>query len=416
MRPEASVCGTLVDPLDGVAEGCVNVRDGLIDSVSREPRGEEVYRAPSGSYIAPGLIDLHVHLRGLELSYKEDEATGTMAALSSGITLVADMPNTRPRLATPEAVSAKLRALAAMSYTDYAVYAGIPDRPDGVDALRSMPVVGFKVYPEDLGARAVSVRRVLDLKGTLVVLHPEVPEAERVWADENYERGLARGCWMEAASLYMLSGARARVHVTHVSCPSTLLLAKSMGFTADTTPHYMFYSYYMSGCQYRVNPPLRDEVSRSLIVKYVLEGTFDALGSDHAPHSRQEKAAWPHCPPGIPWLGLWPWVVYRLVKAHAMSRQEFLRLTSLGPAKVLGLDRLYGRLRPGYRANLVVIDEAHEWRFTGTYSKAPYCHAFMSLAAAAPLAVFVGGQLASEGFDVKIKPRTVNPVEVSRLG
>ncbi|MFP3231547.1 MAG: dihydroorotase [Acidilobus sp.] len=408
---DASFCGRLYDARGPLGEGCVNVSNGIIESISSGPRGEEVHSYHGdGLYVAPGLIDLHVHLRGLELSYKEDEASGTMAALASGVTLVTDMPNTRPRLSTPEALRAKLEALRGASYVDHAVYAGVPDSPELVGRLASMPIAGFKVFPEDLASRWGSVEVILNMRDLLVVLHPELPEAERAWAEENYERDELRGCWAEGASLYYVASARARVHITHVSCPGTLRLAKSMGLTADTTPHYLLYSHLLGGCHFRVNPPLRDEVTRSLMLKAVVEGQVDALASDHAPHSPQEKSSWPHCPAGIPWLGLWPWALYRLVSSGAMGRGEFLRLLTTGPARVLGLGNLYGLLEPGHRANLVVVEERPR-RFAGTYSKAPYWHYFMGDLYAAPKAVVVGGRLVAEDMEVLGRPKTINPFE-----
>ncbi|MGC9112459.1 dihydroorotase [Acidilobus sp.] len=405
-----SVCGKLIDSRGFLGSGCVNIgNDGVINSISKIPRGDKVYSYEGeGEYIAPGLVDIHVHLRGLELSYKEDEATGTRAALSSGITLVADMPNTKPRLSTPEAIELKLSELAEKSFVDHAVYAGVPDSPELITKILNLAVAGFKIFPEDFMKRWSSVRKILGLSNVLAIVHPELPEADRVWDDDNYERGEQRGCWMEGASLYYLSEAAAKVHITHVSCLGTLRLAKSMGFSVDTTPHYLLYDYTLGGCYFRVNPPLRDPITRTLMMKALTEGLFDALASDHAPHSLGEKSAWPHCPVGIPWLGLWPWLLYRLVRAHALGRSEFLGLLTSGPAKILGLGARYGLIEVGYRGNLVVVSESPS-RFLSTYSKAPYGHAFMEELAAVPRAVFIGGQLAAEEMEVTLKPTVLNP-------
>ena len=415
---EASVCGRLVDPRGFLGEGCVNVEDGVIKSIGRSPSGDQVYSFYAENvFVTPGLIDLHVHLRGLDLSYKEDEESGTKAALSSGVTLVVDMPNTRPRLATPEALRLKLEALRERSYVDYGVYAGVPDSEALVDKLASMPIAGFKIYPEDMDLRASSVSRALST-GALVVLHPELPEAERVGWGENAERGEARGCWLEGASVHLLStyGPLKRLHVTHVSCPGTLRVAKSYGATTDTTPHHVLYDYSHEGCHFKVNPPLRDPVTRSLMLRELINGGIDALASDHAPHSPREKDSWAYCPPGIPWLGLWPPLLLGLVRSGALKLTEFLRLTSLGPAGILGLDHLYGLLEVNYRANLVVIDLNGWGRFSGTYSKARYLHAFMEGLQATIRAVFVSGELAAEEGEVLLRPPVLNPFEGSELG
>ncbi|MGC9072003.1 MAG: dihydroorotase [Acidilobus sp.] len=415
---EASICGRLVDARGHLGEGCANVKDGYIASITREPRSDVVYRFfDEGLVVAPGFIDLHVHLRGLELSYKEDEGSGTKAALTSGITLVVDMPNTRPRLATPDAVKMKLEALSRLSYVDYGVYAGVPDDMGHVRELAAMPIAGFKVYPEDMSLRVGVLTDVLG-SGRLVVLHPELPEAERVMDGDNPWRGLARGCWMEGAAVHLLStfGRPTRLHVTHVSCPGTLYASRELGATTDVTPHHVLFDSEARGCYFRVNPPLRDSVTRSLLLKALIEGAVDAIASDHAPHAGVEKGFWPHCPSGIPWLGLWPLVMFSLVSSGAMSLAKFLELASLGPARVLGLESRYGLLEPGYRADLVALDYTWRGRFVSTYSKAPYSHAFMREVYAIPKAVFVGGALAAEEGQVLLKPPALNPFGGVRLG
>ncbi len=413
----ASICGKLYDYRGFLGEGCANIDDnGFIESVTKEPRYNKIYRYNNdGLVVTPGLIDLHVHLRGLGLSYKEDERTGTMAALESGITLVADMPNTVPRLASREAVRLKLRALSDNSYVDYGVYAGIPDKPEAVSDLLNEPVLGFKVYPEDMDAKRPSVSRALST-GALVVVHPETPEADlrSQLADTNVSRAELRGCWSEALAVHMIHDMKGlRVHVTHVSCPSTLYVAKGYGYTTDTTPHYLLLDRTVdNGCYYKVNPPLRDLYSSWQLVKALKEGLVDALGSDHAPHSPEEKRMdYGLCPPGIPWLGVWPWVVFRLVVTGYLDLQEFLRLTSFGPAKVLGLSK-YGYIGPGARANLVVIDLKARRRFVATYSKARYWHVFMQELVGEPKAVFVGGELAYEDGSVQGRPRALNAAAV----
>jgi len=126
------LCGVLADYRGLLGEGCVGFDEsGLIRRVSREaPPGGVVrdYRG-RGYIVAPGLVDIHVHLRGLELSYKETGETGCMAAASSGITLVVDMPNTKPPLKTPEALDRKLGELDSKCVVDHGVYAGIPGDP-----------------------------------------------------------------------------------------------------------------------------------------------------------------------------------------------------------------------------------------------------------------------------------------------
>jgi dihydroorotase len=394
------ICGVLADYRGVLGDGCVGFDDsGVIRRISRDPPpGSEArdYR-DRGYIVAPGLIDLHVHLRGLELSYKETEETGCLAAASSGITLIVDMPNTKPPLRRPEALDRKLRDLDSDCVVDHGVYAGLPEDPSLVEELASRPIAGFKVYPEDLQSPALG--EVLSRR-TLVILHPETPEAYRSDLATLELRGRAshRGCWWETLAVLLLArehqGRGARVHVTHASCPGTVEAARGMGYTVDVTPHHLFYSAERARdpCLHRVNPPLRPEAERAGLVKLLLEGRVDALASDHAPHEPREKSLPPTCPPGYPWLEAWPWLLYRLVASGALSLGEYLWLTSRGPALILGLKN-YGALAPGYRANLLVFNPRARRHFQGPrHSKAKLTPAFMEELAGEPVETIVGGQ------------------------
>ncbi|MEB3692510.1 MAG: dihydroorotase [Caldisphaeraceae archaeon] len=409
-----SICGNLFDYRGSIGKGCINIGEsGKIESVTKIPKARKAEEFGNGYIIGPGIIDLHVHLRGLELSYKEDEESGTKSALQSGITLVIDMPNTKPRLDSIDNIKKKLSSLKEMSYVDSSVFSAIPQKVEEIDKICDLPIAGFKVYPEDLSLREEAIRYVIE-KGKLIVLHPELIEAERVFDYENDARATLRGCNLESASIPIInkiSERRKRIHVTHTSCPSTVLEAKRHGFTVDTTPHHLFYESSMRGCQYRVNPPLRDYITKGNLFKLLIEGAVDMVCSDHAPHSIKEKENPTLCPPGIPWLGLWPWLFFKLVKLGIISIGNFFNLLSFTPARILGIKNL-GYIGEGARANIVVIDSNARWRFTKTYSKAPYIGHFLEELHGFPVKVYVGGILASDSGEVIGRPPVINPFEV----
>jgi dihydroorotase len=369
---ETVVCGNLVDARGFLGEGCLLIRNGFIAEIREDAAAAANtidVRGRGDVFVMPGFIDLHVHLRGLMLSYKEDEYSGTAAAVAAGVTLVGDMPNTVPRLDTVEALAAKLRSLEEKSLVDYAVYAGVPSDADEAARLLEAGAIGFKIYPGDLEKRGRVVEKLLRGKG-LVVVHPELPEAEKPVADSEDARRAARNCSWETAAVKYIAALEpsAKIHVTHVSCPSTLLAAKRAGFSTDTTPTYLFLEPE-EGCLYRVNPPIRGFVERQLMLQLLLDGVVDAVASDHAPHSEKEKLGDPlTCPPGIAWLEQWPLILYCLVgAAGALSLPEFLRLVSAGPAEVLGLGHVYGLLEPGYRGNVVVAEAS--WSEASSYNR-----------------------------------------------
>ncbi len=332
---------------------CVNYKRGSLQGFSESPRGEQRLELRGQNTLAlPGVVDIHVHLRGLQLSYKEDEYTGTAAAASGCVTLVADMPNTSPPLRSAENLSAKLRSLSAWSVVDYTVYAGVPWEPGDAWEMASRGVAGFKIYPEDLSSPPTSqlceALRAAERMGLLVVLHPENPELFRV-PDMGFERSTARSCESEEDAVRLLSeaidhcGAKPRVHVTHASCPGTVARARSKGYTVDVTPHHLFLdeetvASSWGWCLAKVNPPLRGPRERGILQSMLLEGLIDAIASDHAPHNAREKL-WLHpslCSPGYPWLEWWPgFAAYRLLEPMGPSR--FADLTSHRPREILGV-------------------------------------------------------------------------------
>jgi len=391
-----AVCGRVF--LGGsLAEKCVIMEDGHVVGVSPSPGlGARVYNA-AGSLVLPGLLDIHVHLRGLRLSYKEDERTGTLAALSAGITLVVDMPNTEPPLRTPSSIEEKLSALRSRSATDYAVYAGIPGDEAVLREVEELPIAGFKMYPEDIESRMWVASRMKP--GTLLVLHPELPEALKPVADDERQRAVMRGGHLEAAAVDLVAGllgGRLRVHVTHASTPSTLRAARRNGFTVDTTVNYIMELNCLEECMCKVNPPRRDPWRMMLAL---LRGDVDCLVSDHAPHSWMEKREdYLICPAGIPGLEHWPWMLFSLVVHGALSLEDFVSLTSTRPARILGLGGVYGSLEPGFRANIVVVDAGEAWRVTlNEYSKARHTPYWMAERHGVVEAVFIGGCMAYNG-------------------
>lgn len=421
MRPHnpRSLCGELVDYRGSHRSQCINFKNGLIDSITEKPRGPHLDLTGTEKKIVPGLIDLHVHLRGLDLAYKEDEYTGSLQSLMSGITLIADMPNTRPYLNTHHALSRKLHLLKSNSWTDYTLYAGIPTRLEDIRKLKSMPIAGFKAYPADL--QNIRLLEAITREGELLVIHPEYLTGLRmVEVEDNATRGVVRGCFLEELSVeYIYSeGIDGRIHVTHASCSSTIRLAKRYRYTVDITPHHLVYDNSRKGCLYRVNPPLRDPVEKSHLIRMVVEGEVDALASDHAPHAMTEKSEPLTCSPGFPWLPLWPWLLYaRLVSPGALSLSEFLYYTSRRPAEILGLDG-YGVIEHGARANIVVLDPKAHWRFTGfAESKHRLPVHFMENLVGLPEYVFVGGVLSwtlREG--IVRRGHTINPHQYDLTG
>ncbi|AEM39372.1 dihydroorotase, multifunctional complex type [Pyrolobus fumarii 1A] len=418
MMCDVVIHGRFYDPRSGeMIEGCVCVRDGRVDGFTRGSchwSDEKVEFTGSGVYILPGVVDIHVHLRGLGFSYKEDELSGTLAAAAGGVTLVVDMPNTSPRINNVDALQAKLSALRRNAVVDYGVYAGVPEVPGEAARLASTgSIVGFKVYPEDLYRRDAleevfyeSWRRDL-----IVVLHAEHPGFIREGCAPG-ERWKCRPVESEIAALeevLKLAPRGVRIHVTHVSSVGLLRRAKARGLTVDVTPHHLLLDASDErelGCIAKVNPPLRPSEEREGLIAALVSGEIDAIATDHAPHAVEEKMGeFSECPPGIPSLEHYVRLVLTLVSKGLLSLNDAVNILSTKPASIIGLES-YGCIEPGCIASYTVVDLKREGRIVAydTFSKAKLSPYDGWAYRGEPIATIVRGKLVYREGCVCVKP------------
>ncbi len=341
--------------------------------------GCEVIDIANGKLITlPGFIDLHVHIRDYDFSYKETMESGTLAAVSSGYTLVCDMPNTNPRIDNVELLMRRAELARSKSYVDYSAYCGIPNDVNTVDELIKNEdlFIGFKIYPEDLRDKLNVIKYVLRNYGGLVVVHAELPEyALRSSTRELRLRYLDRPSWNELSVVEFLKGMNknAKIHITHSTHPSTPTRCRSPGITFDTTPYYfMLSSDDVEDCWRKVNPPINDFISKSLIFKNLIEGLYDAVVSDHAPHSYSEKLCdWRLCPAGFAAVEITSRVLLTLLTKGFISHNLLIKYLCSGPAKILGIDNYFGSISVGCRASFTVVDLSKEGITGVKFTKTP---------------------------------------------
>ncbi|MCS7106840.1 MAG: dihydroorotase [Acidilobaceae archaeon] len=336
-------------PSGWIRSSCLSLPDGEVG----EKREAYVDLRGMSSVALPGIIDMHVHLRGLQLSYKEDETSGTLAALAGCVTGVVDMPNTRPHIRNARTLREKLEALRRGAKVDYGIYAGVPESVEEARIMAAMPIAGFKIYPEDMEREEVLCEtfKAAEERGLLIIVHSEHPEMIRV-PDYGYDRDLFRNCPAEMMGVEEIRrltrrcAASPKVHITHVSCPRTVLMAKSYGYTVDVTPHHLiwhkhnFKSLCNPFCESKVNPPLRGVAESWGLWQMIFDGVVDAVASDHAPHAPYEKSWLPpeQCSPGFSSLESWPGALLLIFERLGL-RDLYVEMTSLRVAKVLGIKR-----------------------------------------------------------------------------
>ena len=346
--------------------------------------GHQVYDC-GGKMIAPGLVDMHVHLRDPGLTYKEDIATGTAAAAAGGFTSVACMPNTKPAIDTAETIEYILTKAekegSCRVYPIGAVTMGLGCvEPTDITALYQAGAIAFS----DDGVPITSATRMRDALmeakslNSFVISHCE--DGEMVGNKAVNEGKISRQLGlpgrpaiaedlMVARDLMLSKETGSHVHIAHVSTAGSADLirqAKKNGVhvTAETCPQYFIYTeeeILKKGTMARVNPPLRTEEDKQAILAAVLDGTLDCIVTDHAPHSTEEKAKpLPDAPSGM--VGLETSLaacITHLVAPGYLTLPELIEKMSTIPAKILGLQPVLPE--EGNLADLFVFDPEETW-------------------------------------------------------
>jgi dihydroorotase len=337
-----------------------------------------------GAVLAPGLVDLHVHLREPGQEDKETIASGTAAAVAGGFTTVCCMPNTVPPLDEPGRlhyvaekarraglarvlpVAAITRGLAGERLADLAalVEAGaVAFSDDGRPVMHAGLMRHALEYAKDLGVPVITHAEDLTLRGDGVM--NEGPTATRLGLP-----GIPAACEVVAVGrdLELAGLTGARLHVAHVSAAGSiaaLARARAGGatVTAETAPHYL--ALTDAACDgwntaAKMNPPLRSAADRAAIVDALVDGTIDLVATDHAPHTPREKEAeFAAAPFGVVGLETALGVVLdTLVASRRLALIDALRLLTGAPRALLGLP---DPLLPGHEADLMVFDPDATW-------------------------------------------------------
>ena len=378
--------GRIIDPANTIdAPGDLLVVDGRIaDPASGVPATVREVDA-RGLWVVPGLIDMHVHLREPGEEYKEDILSGTRAAAAGGFTAVACMPNTKP---VNDSAAVTTMILARAAEADARVYpvgaiskgskgAGLAEFGDLKEAgVVAVSDDGLPVRDSQLMRRALEYA---DDYGLAVISHSEEPSLSRGVMNEgavSTRLGLkgiptAAESIMVYREIALAEYTGKRVHIAHVSCTmSTELIraakARGVRVTAETAPHYFTLTEEAVdgyATHAKMNPPLRSAKDREAIRQGLADGTFDAVATDHAPHSILEKEVeFDRAMNGIIGLETSLPLSLALVRDQVIDEQRLIELMSLHPARILGLPG--GTLSIGAAADITVIDPDAVFTYT----------------------------------------------------
>ena len=370
--------GTVVNQ-DGVGVRDVGVRDGRIAAIGALGSASAGERVDcTGLHVLPGVIDSQVHFREPGLEWKVDLETGSRAAVLGGVTAVFEMPNTEPTTTDPEALADKLARAHARMHCDHAFYVGGTHENAAIlGELERLPgCCGVKVFmgastgtllvADDAGVEQVlrhtnrratfhsedeyrlAERRPLARTGDWTS-HPEVRDAESAILSTRRLVGIARRLGK-------------RIHVLHVTTGEEIdFLAQNKDVASvELTPQHLTLvgpeAYERLKGFAQMNPPIRDASHQPGLWRGIATGVADVLGSDHAPHTREEKARpYPASPSGMPGVQTLAAVMLTHVAEGRLSLERFVDLTSHGPNRVFGIAGK-GRMAEGFDADLTLVD------------------------------------------------------------
>jgi dihydroorotase len=370
--------GTVAGP-NGTGEADVGVRDGRIAAIGNlsAASAAEIFEA-RGLHVLPGVIDTQVHFREPGNEHKEDLESGSRAAVLGGVTAVFEMPNTHPPTTTRFALEDKVARAKGRMHCDYAFYVGAtPQNVGALGALERAPgVAGVKAFlgsstgsllldrDEDIldalkaGRRRMAVHSEDEarLRERFHFAEKGKPRTHPLWRD-------AETAWASTERVLRLARqAGRRLHVLHVTTADELpLLAEARDFaTVETTPQHLTLwapdCYERLGTYAQMNPPIRDEAHRQALWTAVSEGLVDVIGSDHAPHTREEKdRVYPDTPAGMPGVQTLVTILLDHVNAGRLSLARFVDLTSAGAQRLFGIAGK-GRIAKGYDADFTIAD------------------------------------------------------------
>ena len=358
------------------------LEDGVIKRISKlKPvmRADETIHADR-LIAVPGLIDVHVHLRDMELEYKETFQTGTQAAARGGYTTVIDMPNTQPPTTSASRLAEKQEKAHGHIFTNVAFQGALIQDADEINKMKKIGAVAFKLYlnkslemfnsSSEPGLRLAL--RAAKLSNSLVTIHAEDGDAIRKIQTESIASGkrsikdflMAHSPSVEIAAvksiLNLCKSLNVRAHICHITTPQAVQIVRASNATCEATAHHLLLdqsAFRRSGTKAICVPPIRRAEYRRELWNLFTKGEVDVLASDHAPHTLHEKVtedAW-KAASGVPGLETSLSVMLTQVWNGRLSLRRLIQASSTLPAAIFRL-RKKGRLQTGYDADIVLID------------------------------------------------------------
>lgn len=404
-------------------EGIKNIliKDELIDYIGIEkPMHEELVDC-SALLVIPGMIDAHVHVRDIEQCNKETWETASNAALSGGVTTIIDMPNTIPATTNLKGLNIK-REAAKKAKVNYKFHLGATENnlQELHEILKNKPtdVAGIKVFLAGSSSNEVvadedrlkDIFKLAKKYDKVVLVHTEMQDCLNKWQKiiedkfiQNHDQLRNRECANKGTELVLRLANEIgnKLYICHISTKEEIELVKkykNKKIFCEVTPHHLTLEksiLELIGNFGKVNPPLRSADDNQVLWQAVLDGTIDCIGSDHAPHTIDEKIEdYPNAPSGFPGLETALPILITEFNERKIPIERLVELTSTKPAEIFNFEKR-GKIKEGYFADITAINTENEYPIVASLfqSKAKYSPFDGSMVKAGIEAVFVNGKM-----------------------
>jgi dihydroorotase len=425
-------------PLENrIVEAEIAVDDGKIHTIAKAANLPKASEKVNVKYniVLPGLIDAHVHLRDLELAYKEDFHSGTCAAIAGGFTTVLDMPNTKPPTNSANRLKEKMEKARSKIVSNVGFFIGYPTTLEELSSIKKIGALGLKIYPyQNMGRKQLAYEDLLyqTLKATketelILLVHAEDPTI--IEREEKILRKEQKISYRTLTKIHppeaeikaiekicrIATKIRSPIHICHISLPDSVTLineAKKNGgkLSCEVTPHHLLLTDKAVDEQEGfaiMNPPLRDYNTNQRLWNMLKKGSIDIIASDHAPHtSIEKKEMTPKATlPGIPGLETALPLLLTQVSSGRASLFQLISVLAENPAQIFHIKNK-GCLKPGCDADLTIVDLKERFTIDSSkfHSKAKYTPFEGFKVKGRPVKVMLNGKIAMEDGEIWSKP------------
>lgn len=352
-------------------------------------------------FVLPGMIDVHVHCRDMDYSYKEDYFTCTAAAIHGGVTTIIDMPNTKPPTLSSELLQKKMNKAKKKILCNVGFYSGMPKDLDDLKKLAKMGVFGIKLLLNnpmtslDYSNKKILKKLVLSCaqNNLQLLVHPEFKKYVNQYKNDGsidivsffLKRHNEDNEWKTIKYILdVCKDIQTSIHFCHLSTAKDIPIisqfrknSQKLKITSEVTPHHLFLKrddLIEKGTLAKMLPPLRDIGNQEKLFHALKTGIVDIIATDHAPHALEEKnKEFIDAPSGIPGLETSLPLLLTEVKKGKLTIQELCKFYAENPAKILNLTSK-GKISENYDADLVIVDPEIEYPIDSAkfFTKAKY--------------------------------------------